>query len=72
MRLIATRRYRTEYSVAEMLSRSSNLYSAVDTPGVVVGFTGAVLPRLLEPRCQDMCMGPPLAGHGRKLCTWTV
>ena len=56
----------TEYSVADMLKRSSNRYSAVATPGVVVGFTGAVLPRLLEPRCQDIYIGPPVAGHGRR------
>lgn len=63
---------RTEYSVADMLSRSSNRYSAVALPGVVVGLTGAVLPRLLEPRCQEICNGPPLAGHGRRLWTCTV
>ena len=56
---------RTEYRVAEMLSRSSKRYSALATPGVVVGFTGAVFPRLLEPRCQDINKGPPVAGHGR-------
>ena len=59
----------TEYRVAEMPNRSSKRYSALATPGVVVGFTGAVLPRLLEPRCQDMNNGPPDAGHGRSECT---
>lgn len=60
---------RTEYRVAEMLKRSSKRYSALATPGVVVGFTGAVLPRLAEPRCQEMNNGPPVAGHGRNECT---
>ena len=63
---------RTEYNVAEMLNRSSNRYSALVTPGVVVGFTGAVLPRFAEPRCHEINNGPADAGHGRKECTWML
>lgn len=62
----------TEYKVADMLRRSSKRYSAAATPGVVVGFTGAVLPFLLDPRCQEMNNGPAVAGHGRSECTWML
>ena len=63
---------RTEYRVAEMLSRSSKRYSAIAAPGVVVGLTGAVLPRLLDPLCHDINSGPPVATHGRRECTWML
>ena len=55
-----------------MLKRSSKRYSAAATPGLVVGLTGAVLPLLLEPRCQEINIGPAVAGHGRSECTWML